>query len=361
LAQKRKSTAAKSTKRKGTKKSTAKAESSLQRKKMRIMPWLVAAGACMLCLCITMAEYVNPFYIFPTWDQIFTRAGSFIHQVGEKIGVELDIFPEKPANSQIVSTHSSVEVHMIDVGQADAILIQAPEANVLIDAGENGCGEDVVAYLKGEGVTYLDLVIGTHAHSDHIGGMDVVLEDMKVGKVILPDIPEESIPSAQSYAQLLTVMLKKDLSITEPNVGDSYSLGDGAKLQIIGPAGVFTDLNNTSVVCRLTYGEHAFLFTGDCEEQGEASILHRRGLDLSADVLKVGHHGADTSTSDAFLIAVDPEIALISVGAGNDYGHPASSTVEKLANSGAEIYRTDMCGDIVVVSDGETLKVSTEK
>lgn len=360
MAQKRKSSAAKSTK-KGTKKAASRTESRPQRKKMRIMPWLVAAGACMLCLCITMAEYVNPFYLFPTWDQLFTRAENIISQAGEKLGLELDIFPDKPSENQTVQTHSAVEVHMIDVGQADAILIQAPEANVLIDAGENGGGEDVVAYLKAEGVTYLDLVIGTHAHSDHIGGMDVVLEDMKVGKIILPDIPDESIPSAQSYAKLLTAILKKDLSITEPNVGDSYALGDGAKLQILGPAGMFTDLNNTSVVCRLTYGEHAFLFTGDCEEQGEASILNRRGLDLSADVLKVGHHGADTSTSDAFLLAVDPDIALISVGAGNDYGHPSPSTMEKLAYSGAEIYRTDICGDIVVTSDGKTLKVSTEK
>jgi competence protein ComEC len=315
----------------------------------------------MLCLCITMAEYVNPFYLFPTWDQLFTRADSVVGQVGELFGVELDLFPEKNDDPTQIVTQSTVEVHMIDVGQADAILIQAPEANVLIDAGENGCGEQVVAYLKAQGVSYLDLVIGTHAHSDHIGGMDVVLEEIKTGRIILSDIPEESIPSALSYTKLLKTILEEDMSITEPNIGDTYSLGDGAKLQIVGPAGLFTDLNNTSVVCRLTYGEHAFLFTGDCEEQGEASILNRRGLDLSAGVLKVGHHGADTSTSDAFLLAVDPDIALISAGSGNDYGHPHQSVTQKLVYSGAEIYRTDICGDIVVTSDGKTLRVDTEK
>ena len=360
MAQKRKSTAAKSTNRKNS--SGGRSRNPAKSSKRKITPYLVAAFFCILCLCITMAEYVNPFYLFPTWDQVFSRTGAYLTEIGEKIGFDLNFLPE-PSEEGLpeTNTHSSLTVHIIDVGQADAILIQAPEANVLIDAGENGCGEQVVAYLKSQKVSYLDLVIGTHAHSDHIGGMDVVIEEMDIGKIILSDIPEESIPSAKSYAKMLTAILKKGMSITEPNVGDTYSLGDGAKLQILGPAGVFTDLNNTSVVCRVTYGEHAFLFTGDCEAQGEASILNRRGLDLSADVLKVGHHGSDSSTSDEFLQRVDPEIVLISVGSGNDYGHPASSVLEKLEARGIDIYRTDLCGNIIVTSNGRELKIKTEK
>jgi hypothetical protein len=162
LAQKRRSTA-KNTNRKGDRKAAAKAESRPKRKRVRILPGLIAAGACMLCLCITMAEYVNPFYLFPTWDQLFTRADSVVGQVGELFGVELDLFPEKNDDPTQIVTQSTVEVHMIDVGQADAILIQAPEANVLIDAGENGCGEQVVAYLKAQGVKVEKVVNGDRA------------------------------------------------------------------------------------------------------------------------------------------------------------------------------------------------------
>lgn len=250
---------------------------------------------------------------------------------------------------------------MIDIGQGDSILIEAPEANVLIDAGENGKGDEVLGYLKAQGISTLDIVIGTHAHSDHIGGLDDVIRGIGVKKVILPEMAEESVPTTKTYTSLLTAILEKGLKITTAKVGDTYNLGDGAALQIVGPNGVFTDLNNTSVVCRLTYGENSFLFTGDCEDKAETAILQRKGITVSADVLKVGHHGSDTSTSDPFLEAVDPEIALISVGTGNTYSHPVPSTLEKLEKRGIEIYRTDLSGSIVVASDGKKLTVTTEK
>ncbi len=341
MAQKRKSTAPRNTRKSSSRKGRPP--------KIKVIPYLVAAAFSMLCLCITMADYVNPFSLFPTWDQIFTTV--------ERIGGQ-DISSDA---SGVPGTHSTVTVHMIDVGQADSILIEAPQANVLIDGGENGSGDDIIAYLKNQSISTLDIVIGTHAHSDHIGGLDEVIEEMKVEKVILPEMAESSIPTTKTYTNLLTAILEKGLSITTAQVGDTYSLGDGAKLQIVGPNGIFTDLNNTSVVCKLTYGETSFLFTGDCEDQAEAAILNRRGIDLSADVLKVGHHGSDTSTSDAFLEAVDPEIALISCGVDNSYGHPSPATLEKLTQWGAEIYRTDLDGSIVVTSDGMNLKVKTEK
>ncbi len=250
---------------------------------------------------------------------------------------------------------------MIDIGQGDSILIEAPEANVLIDAGENGKGDEVLGYLKAHGISTLDIVIGTHAHSDHIGGLDDVIRGVGVKKVILPEMAEESVPTTKTYTSLLTAILEKGLKITTAKVGDTYNLGDGAALQIVGPNGVFTDLNNTSVVCRLTYGENSFLFTGDCEDKAETAILQRKGITVSADVLKVGHHGSDTSTSDPFLEAVGPEIALISVGTGNTYSHPVPSTLEKLEKRGIEIYRTDLSGSVVVASDGKKLTVTTEK
>lgn len=318
--------------------------------RLRLAPYLAAAAFCVLCLCITLADYVNPFSIFPTWDEIFTTI--------ENLGGGS---PEGSGNPAGGDVHSVVKVHMIDIGQGDSILIEAPEANVLIDAGENGKGDEVLDYLKAHGVSTLDIVIGTHAHSDHIGGMDDVIKGINVKKVILPEMSENTIPTTKTYTSLLTAVMNKGLKITTAKVGDTYNLGDGAALQIVGPNGVFEDLNNTSVVCRLTYGENAFLFTGDCEVQAEAAILQRKGITVAADVLKVGHHGSDTSTSDEFLEAVAPEIALISVGTGNTYGHPVPSILEKLENRGIEIYRTDLAGSVVVTSDGKKLTVTTEK
>ena len=317
--------------------------------RLRLAPYLAAAAFCILCLCITLADYVNPFSIFPTWDEIFTTIESL---GGGPAG------GTSPVGGDV---HSSVRVHMIDIGQGDSILIEAPEANVLIDAGENGRGDEVLDYLRAQGISTLDIVIGTHAHSDHIGGMDDVIKGMEVKKVILPEMAEDTIPTTKTYTSLLTAVMNKGLKITTAKVGDTYNLGDGAALQIVGPNGVFEELNNTSVVCRLTYGENAFLFTGDCEAQAEAAILQRKGITVAADVLKVGHHGSDTSTSDEFLKAVDPEIALISVGTGNTYGHPEPSTLEKLEDRGIAIYRTDLAGSVVVTSDGKKLTVTTEK
>jgi len=315
----------------------------------------VAAAFCILCLCITLADYVNPFSIFPTWDEIFAVMDNVSGNGSGSLSGDGGGLPDSPA------AHSTVKVHMIDIGQGDSILIEAPEANVLIDAGENGKGDDVIDYLKAHGITTIDIAIGTHAHSDHIGGMDDVVRGMNVKKVILSEIAEESVPTTKTYTSLLTAILEKGLSITTAKVGDTYNLGDGASLQIVGPNGVFKDLNNTSVVCRLTYGENSFLFTGDCEAQAEAAILQRKGITVSADVLKVGHHGSDTSTSDEFLEAVDPDIALISVGTGNTYGHPIPSTIEKLENRNIQIYRTDLSGSVIVTSDGKNLTVTTEK
>lgn len=342
MAQKRKRTTP-AAKRKSPAKSTRSGSTKRKRQKVRIAPYLVAAFFFLLCLCITLAEYVNPFSIFPTWEEIFSVLEPYESEGGPPLA------------------EGNVKVHFLDVGQAESILIQAPQANVLIDAGENGCGETVVGYLKSQGVSTLNLVIGTHAHSDHIGGMDEVIRQMDVKKVILSEIGESAIPTTKTYTNLLTAMLEKGLTITTAKVGDTYSLGEGVKLQIVGPNGVFTDLNNTSVVCRLTVGEVAFLFTGDCEIPAENAILTHRGITVSADVLKVGHHGSDTATGDVFLEAVNPSIAVISCGKENKYGHPHESVLKRLTGRGIAIYRTDISGTIVVTTDGTELSVSTEK
>ena len=253
-------------------------------------------------------------------------------------------------------------VHFLDVGQADCILIQTEEQNVLIDAGETGCGEFINAYLDAQGVKTLDLIIATHAHADHIGSMSEVIEQFDVGKIIMSDIPAAIMPTSRTYETLLDTIASHGLHITRAVPGAEYSLGGGATLTILGPLEEYNDLNDTSVTCRVVYGENAFLFTGDAEQEYEADLLKRYPKSrLAADVLKLGHHGSNTSSHADFLDTVGPEIAVAMVGLDNSYGHPHAETLQALAERGIALYRTDEDGTVVIASDGETLTVSTEK
>lgn len=251
---------------------------------------------------------------------------------------------------------SAVKVHFIDVGQGDSTLIESNGHYMLIDAGENNQGDTVIEYLRSHQVTTLDYVIGTHPHSDHIGGLDLVIDAFDVGKIILP--PKEH--TTKTFEDLLDSISKKGLKITKPVPGDIYELGD-ASFQILAPNQDYgDDLNNWSVGLRLVYGDTAFLFTGDAEEAAEADIL-KTGLDLKADVLKAGHHGSRTSSSDPFLDCVSPSYAVIECGDGNTYGHPHQETMKRLKKRGIQIYRTDTQGNIVATTDGTNLTWITEE
>lgn len=240
------------------------------------------------------------------------------------------------------------------------MLIQCGGKNILIDAGENDKGTVVNAYLDKLGIETLDLVIGTHPHSDHIGGLDVVLDAHPVERVILPVLPESMTPTTRTYEDLLKSIQTQGLKITAAKPGKSYSFGTGT-LEILGPVkDSYEDLNDFSVVCRFTFGEWSFLFTGDMETDAEADLLDA-GTDVSARVLKLGHHGSSTSTSQAFLDAVDPEVCVMEVGEGNSYNHPHRETVQKMDEGGYAVYRTDQNGSIVFVTDGEACSVRTEK
>jgi beta-lactamase superfamily II metal-dependent hydrolase len=252
-----------------------------------------------------------------------------------------------------------VAVHFLDVGQGKSILIQSGGQNAVIDVGENGQGSGVISYLRERGVKKIDLLIGTHPHSDHIGDMDKLIETFDIGALVLPDIPEEVMPTSQTYTDLLLAIGKKGLKITIAKPGDDYSLGD-ATLTILSPVAAYTELNELSVATRLTYGDTAFLFTGDIEAAAEADILES-GRSLQADVLDVAHHGSKTSSTAEFLEQVKPSIAVISCGVDNSYGHPARDAVERLQAVGATIYRTDLDGAVVVTSDGNTVKAETAK
>ena len=254
-----------------------------------------------------------------------------------------------------------IEVHFIDVGQAECILIQTSEKNVLIDAADVGYEDKITGYLRTEGVSSIDLFITTHPHADHIGSAVGVLEAFSVAEVIMPEIPEENLPTTSLYEKFLIALGEEGCSVSYAEIGEVYDLGDGAALEIFGPAGTFGDnLNNYSIISKLTFGETSFLFTGDAEKKAEKAVLST-SADLSCTVFSAGHHGSSTSNSDALLEAASPKYAVISCGYDNDYGHPHSETLEAFKEYGIEYYRTDYDGDVVFSSDGKTVTVTTSK
>lgn len=244
--------------------------------------------------------------------------------------------------------------HYLDVGQGDAILVQLPDGqNILVDAGSNDAGPRVVQQLQQYGVGKLDFVIGTHPHEDHIGGLDVVINSFPVGKVYLPRVTHNT----DSYRDLLLAIKNKGLRATEAKAGVTLPLAENSRAVFVSPAqNSYEDLNDYSAVLYLTYGKTAFLFTGDAGTAAEKEMLATRQA-LKADVLKVAHHGSRSSTGAAFLKAVAPAYAVISVGKDNDYGHPHTQTLQRLQKAGVKIYRTDHEGTITAVSDGQKVTV----
>ncbi|MBP3379349.1 MAG: MBL fold metallo-hydrolase [Ruminococcus sp.] len=261
---------------------------------------------------------------------------------------------------QAKTADGSLSVHYIDVGQGDAVYISCGDKNMLIDSGEVSQGDAVCAYLREQGVESLDYVIGTHPHSDHMGGMAAVVQSFDIGEFIMPHLADEDFPATKYFERFLDAAEEKDLNITEAKLGMKVPFGD-AQWEIIAPVEeTYGNTNNYSVGIILRYGESSFIFTGDAEKQAEEQILESYPL-RHIDVYKTGHHGSDTSSSEKFLEAISPDYAVISCGEGNSYGHPDDVTMEKLEKYTDKIYRTDLCGTVVITTDGENISVSTER
>ena len=254
-----------------------------------------------------------------------------------------------------------LKLHFIDVGQGDCTLIVSGDTTVLIDAGEIQNVDKVSSYLQTQGIKKLDYVIGTHPHSDHIGALAGIIDKFEVGTVILPKLPDSLVPTTKTYTNLLTSIKNKGLTITQAVPNQEYDLGGVSTLKILAPLkDDSTDLNDYSVVTRLVQGNNSFLLMGDAESQEENDIINSNAM-IRSDVLKVGHHGGDTSSKSNFLKFVKPKYGVIMVGAGNSYNHPNAKTITRLQSYTDEIYRTDLLGTIVVQSDGQNYKFTFEK
>ena len=257
------------------------------------------------------------------------------------------------------SIDADVSVHFIDVGQGDSILIKSKDKNVLIDAGERNKGEEVALYLKENKVEKLDYIIATHPHSDHIGGLPYIIENFQVSEVIVPEIIDEKVPTTQIYYEFLESVSKKGLLLTPARVGDKYDLGS-SYFEILSPKGNdYDDLNDYSVVINLNHKNNNFLLCGDAETKVEKEMLNDNLL-RDVDVLKAGHHGSSSSSSNDFLEKIMPEYFVVMCGEGNSYNHPSEKTIEKFASYSKNIYRTDINGNIIFLSNGYDLEVYSD-
>lgn len=248
-----------------------------------------------------------------------------------------------------------LKVHFIDVDQGDCILVQQGECNMLIDAGTNDAEKKVKEYLTNEKIDKLNYVIGTHAHEDHIGSLDYIINSFNVGQVYFP----KQTATTKCFEKFLDACSKNNLKINAPVVGDSFNLGQAICTILSPKKDAYENINDSSIVIKVTFGSTSFIFTGDAGKEAEEEMLSS-GLDLKADILKVAHHGSKSATSDEFLKSVDPDYAVISVGKNNDYKLPSKTIMNRLKNKDIPVYRTDESGTIIAVSDGTSIAFNCE-
>lgn len=238
---------------------------------------------------------------------------------------------------------NNLRVYCLDVGQGDSILITNNNKTMLIDASTNEMGNRVVKYLNDLGIKKIDYLVGTHPHEDHIGGLDNVIKNFDIGTIYMPNV----VATTKTFEEVIDAISAKKLKVTSPKTGDKFTVGN-AECEVMSIRNDKDDYNNCSIVIKMDFNNVSYLFTGDAEESVESS---RKWPHI--DVLKVGHHGSNTSSSKKFLEQIKPEVALISVGQGNTYGHPTQATLKRLSNIGAKIYRTDENGTILLIEKGE--------
>ena len=302
--------------------------------KKQILIFAIIAVLFMVSVVITYF----PGKVFPTWSSIYRYAG-----VNETAST--DTYP--------------FMVSYLDVGQADCELITCGGKAVLIDSGDIDAYDKVAAYLNALDIKKIDYFILTHAHSDHIGSAAKIIQNFEITNIIMPRYTEQNMPDTNIYTNLLQSISESGARTYAATPGDRYDL-NGFCFSVLAPNADYEELNNSSVVIKATYGKNSFLFMGDAEKKSEKDILNA-GFDVSANVIKLGHHGSKTSSSEGFLKSVNPTLAIISCGVNNQYNLPSEKTLDMLDKLGIQYKRTDVSGTIVVGGDGEHIYVSTEK
>ena len=258
-------------------------------------------------------------------------------------------------NDYINTNNDLLKVHYLDVGQGDSIFIELPNnETMLIDAAESYQSENIINYLKNLNYQKIDYVIGTHPHTDHIGGLKDIINTFEIGKIYMPKV----VSTTKTYESLLMAIKDKNLKINTAKAGTSIIDTDTLKINILAPNNeTYTELNNYSAVTKITYGTTKFLFMGDAEKLSENEIKEN----VTADVIKIGHHGSNTSSSINFIKKVNAKYGIISVGLNNKYNLPKEETITNWENSGTKIYLTSINGTIRVSSDGTNIKIESEK
>lgn len=288
----------------------------------------------------------------------FRLNDAFLHIGGVPSSYDVLRFFGGGAKPFVRLADNEVSVSFIDVGQGDCELIMTGDYNILIDSGDVMTADKTVGFLRASGVRQLDIVIVTHPHDDHFGGMSEILRSFPVGAVIMP----ETDTRGSSYEKLMSAVSERNIALRYAAPGERYVLGENTFLDILAPLyDDYEEENNFSAVTRLTHGETSFLFTGDLEKLGELDLIDA-DVYLDSDVLKVGHHGSAGSSCAEFLERVTPSIAVFEAGEINYYGHPRSEVFDRLAAVGCkDMYSTANNGNIVIVSDGAKLRVETER
>ena len=260
-------------------------------------------------------------------------------------------------NYDFKSEDSNLKIYFIDVGQADAILINIGSEYALVDAGSESTEEKLISYLSSFNITKFKYIFGTHAHEDHIGGMDKVISNFECENIIFPNVSASTI----TFERFIDSVTKKNKHLIEARAFDIYNLGN-VEIKVLWPnaSSTYDNQNNYSIVLKITYKDVSYLLTGDMEVLVENELL-KNNVDVRSDVLKIAHHGSATSTSVKFLNAVNPNYAIISVGENNDYGHPKSAILERLSIRNITVYRTDINGTIISETDGRNIKFTFEK
>ncbi|ENY8961045.1 TPA: MBL fold metallo-hydrolase [Clostridioides difficile] len=246
---------------------------------------------------------------------------------------------------------SLLSIHIIDVGQGDSILVQTPtNKNILIDGGDEDSENIIISYLRQKRIKTIDIIIATHPDSDHIGSLDNIIKKFNVNSIYMPEQSTDS----EAYQNLINSCTDKNLSIQHLYKNDVLNIDNNINIYVLSPSYIQEESNLNSIVFKLTFNDNSFLFMGDAEEENEKEILHSFKLN-NINFIKIGHHGSNSSSSLEFIKKISPDIAAISCGYKNQYGHPHREVINNLKQNHVSIYRTDRIGDIVFYSDGEII------